>query len=119
MVSRCVLFSKGMTQKLGLAACCVLNRDLYIFDEPMSGLDPKARALFKRQLSTLLDRGATVFFTSHSLSDIRETCSLEAVLHNGKAVYTGTPEELAGKLGGGQNSLEEAYQNLISAQADG
>ena len=54
-------YSKGMTQKLGLASIFLLKRDLYILDEPMSGLDPKARALLKVIFKEIVDAGSTLF----------------------------------------------------------
>ena len=57
--------SKGMTQKLGLASCLLSGKSLLMLDEPMSGLDPKARVQFKRQLQDLKTKGATLFFSSH------------------------------------------------------
>jgi len=54
--------SKGMTQKLGLASCLLSGKSLLILDEPMSGLDPRARILFKKQLSQLKQQGVTVKF---------------------------------------------------------
>ena len=110
-------FSKGMTQKLGLAACFLLRRDLYILDEPMSGLDPKARALLKRQFKRLLADGATIFFTSHSLSDIEEVCEEMALLDRGLVQFAGRPDELRSKYGGGDNSLEEAFLRLIKVDS--
>src|SRR5688572_19188518 len=59
--------SKGMTQKLGLAACFQLPRDLYVLDEPMSGLDPAARVAVKSVLRRLAAEGRTLFFTSHEI----------------------------------------------------
>src|SRR4051812_42480706 len=52
-------YSKGMTQKLGLAACLLSRKDLYILDEPASGLDPKAHSLLKAQLMELKRQGRT------------------------------------------------------------
>ena len=107
-------FSKGMTQKLGLASIFLLERDLYILDEPMSGLDPKARALLKRIFRRIHEGGATLFFTSHSLSDIEEVCEVMALLHDGKVCFSGTPDELISQMGGGL-SLEDAFMKLIQA----
>ncbi|MGU9951971.1 MAG: ABC transporter ATP-binding protein [Gammaproteobacteria bacterium WSBS_2016_MAG_OTU1] len=104
-------FSKGMTQKLGLAACFLAKRDMYFLDEPMSGLDPKARVLVKRQFKKLADDGATLFFTSHMLADIEEICTRMCVLHGGKIRYIGTPPKMREEFGG--NSLEEAYLAAI------
>src|SRR3989475_10036849 len=76
-------YSKGMTQKLGLAACFLSQRDLYVLDEPMSGLDPKARACAKELILKLISEGRTLLFTSHSLADIEEVCDDMTVLHRG------------------------------------
>src|SRR5471030_3121989 len=76
-------YSKGMTQKLGLAACLLSGRDLYVLDEPMSGLDPKARACAKELLLGVKAQGCTLLLTSHSLADIEEICDHMAVLHQG------------------------------------
>jgi ABC-2 type transport system ATP-binding protein len=87
-------FSKGMTQKLGLAACFLTRRDLYVLDEPTSGLDPKARALLKVQLRRLREEGRTLFLTSHSLADVEEICDCMAVIHQGELRFAGTPQQL-------------------------
>lgn len=109
------LFSKGMTQKLGLASVFLLERELYILDEPMSGLDPKARALLKRKLKEIHTVGSTIFFTSHSLSDIEEVCEEMAVLHGGRVCFTGKPQTLLGERGG-SDSLEEAFLKIIAEE---
>ena len=105
-------FSKGMTQKLGLAACFLSERDLYILDEPMSGLDPKARALVKRQFKRIREKGSTLFFTSHALADIDEVCERLVVLHEGIARFQGTPKEMLERFEGA-HTLEEAYLQCI------
>lgn len=106
-------YSKGMTQKLGLAACLLSGKDLYVLDEPASGLDPKARALFKQALRVLKQAGRTVFLTSHALADIAEMCDRMAVLHAGKLRYAGSPAELAGRVAGGD--LEQAFLACIAS----
>lgn len=85
--------SKGMSQKLGLAACLLSGRELLVLDEPMSGLDPKARAFLKRYLLTLKQKGETLFFSTHLLTDIEVLCDRVAVLHQGRIRFTGTPAE--------------------------
>ena len=107
-------YSKGMTQKLGLAACFLSGRDFYVLDEPMSGLDPKARALVKRQFRDMRQSGATLFFTSHMLADIEEICETVAVLHGGEIKYAGAPAGMREKYGdGGAGTLEDAYLKII------
>ena len=84
-------YSKGMAQKLGLAACLLSGADLFVLDEPMSGLDPKARARLKQQLNRAKQAGKTIFFSSHVLADVEELCDRMAILHQGKLAFIGTP----------------------------
>ena len=104
-------YSKGMTQKLGLVTSFLSAKRLYVLDEPMSGLDPKARALVKKQLMILRERGVTLFFTSHMLSDIEEICTTMAILHDGEIRYHGTP---AGIKESSEETLEDAYLRVIA-----
>jgi len=104
-------YSKGMGQKLGLAGLLMSERPLLILDEPMSGLDPRARAMLKAALRAARARGATVFFTSHALTDIDELCDSCAVLHQGSVAYTGTAASLRAQSGAA--TLEEAFLHLI------
>jgi ABC-2 type transport system ATP-binding protein len=104
-------FSKGMTQKLGLAACLLARKDVYVLDEPTSGLDPKARALLKRRLRQAREEGRTIFLTSHALADVEELCDRMAVIHRGALRFTGTPHELRSIHA--SETLEEAFLACI------
>jgi ABC-2 type transport system ATP-binding protein len=108
-------YSKGMTQKLGLAACFLSRRDLYVLDEPMSGLDPKARACVKALLARLREERRTVFFTSHALADIEEICDRMVVLHQGVPYFSGAPRALCEHYG--ENSTEKAFLRCIGTSA--
>ncbi|HEX8610504.1 MAG TPA: ABC transporter ATP-binding protein [Telluria sp.] len=99
--------SKGMTQKLGLAACFLADKQAYVLDEPMSGLDPKARARLKEHLQRARSGGATVFFSSHALADIDELCDRMAILHDGQLRFVGTPA--ACRAAYGAATLEQAF----------
>jgi ABC-2 type transport system ATP-binding protein len=103
-------YSKGMTQKLGLAACFLADRDLVILDEPMSGLDPQARVRVKSIMKQLSARGRTLFITSHALADIEELCDTVAVLHAGALGFLGSPEQMRRSTGG--RTLEDAFMRL-------
>lgn len=107
-------YSKGMTQKIGLAAQLLADKELYLFDEPTSGLDPKARALFKRQLQILRQRARTVLFTSHALADVAEVCDQMAVMHAGELRFCGTPQALCQHYG--ESALEPAFLRCITGQ---
>ena len=86
--------SKGMAQKLGLAGCFLLERDLYVLDEPMSGLDPAGRVAVKSLLARLHGEGRALFFTSHVLADVEELCSTITVLDRGTVRFRGAPAEI-------------------------
>ena len=107
------VYSKGMTQKLGLAACLLSGKDLYVLDEPTGGLDPRARALLKAELKALKRAGHTVFFTSHALADVAEMCDRMAVLHDGRLRFAGTPREMMARHQA--PDLERAFLSCIAA----
>lgn len=77
-------FSKGMVQRLGLAQVLLHDPDLYILDEPMSGLDPLGRALVKEIIKDLRHRGKTVFFSTHITTDVEMVCDRVGVIMAGK-----------------------------------
>ena len=87
-------YSKGMTQKLGLAAALSSSKRLLVLDEPMSGLDPQARQFVTRSLLTAREAGAGLLITSHNLTDVARLCSRLALVHDGELRFLGRPEEL-------------------------
>ena len=105
-------YSKGMTQKLGLAACLLSGKDLLILDEPTSGLDPKARALLKQELKAQHGAGRTLLMTSHALHDVGEMCGRMAVVDRGRLRYAGTPAEFIARYRAAD--LEQAYLACIA-----
>ena len=106
-------YSKGMAQKLGLAASFLSGKNLFVLDEPMSGLDPKARLLVKRHLHSCHAEGRTVFISTHMLSDVDELCDRMGILHGGKLRFVGSPQECRDSYS--SDSLEEAYLSCISS----
>lgn len=108
--------SKGMSQKLGLAACLLADRDLLVFDEPMSGLDPKARAMVKNCLLERRKKGQTLFYTTHLLHDVETLCDRLAILHQGRLAFVGTPAECCEKYQ--QEDLEKAYLAAIEPDSN-
>jgi ABC-2 type transport system ATP-binding protein len=107
-------YSKGMAQKLGLASCFLSQRPMLLFDEPMSGLDPKARAYLKRYLISLKETGRTIFFSTHLLADVESICDRIIVLHNGNICFNGSPYECCEQFNA--NSLEDAYLKCIGVE---
>jgi len=87
-------FSKGMLQRVGIAQALLNEPELVIFDEPMSGLDPLGRRDVRQLILRLRDRGCTVFFSSHVLSDAETLCGRVAILAKGRLVASGRLSEI-------------------------
>jgi len=100
-------YSKGMAQKLGLLACILAGRRLLILDEPLSGLDPRARMRIKERLGRLKATGVTLFYSTHLLADVEELCDRIAILDGGRIVFDDPPAALQRSAPGA--SLEAAF----------
>ena len=79
-------FSKGMTQRAGLAQALIGDPELVFLDEPTSGLDPLGRLLVRRLIEELRDRGASVFLNSHLLGEVEATCDRVAFVKRGRTI---------------------------------
>lgn len=106
-------YSKGMGQKLGLMGAFLADQPLLILDEPMSGLDPRARVCLKQLLLQMKQEGKTLFFSSHILSDIDEICDRIGVIHNGKLLFVGTAQDFKSQWK--KADLEQAFLGAIQA----
>ena len=80
-------------------------------DEPMSGLDPKARAYLKQHLMQLKAGGKTLFFSTHLLTDVEALCDKVAILHGGEVRFAGSPEECCKYYE--TNNFEQAYLKCV------
>jgi len=87
-------FSKGMRQRVGLAQAIVHQPACLVLDEPASGLDPLGRREIRELITDLRDRGLTIFFSSHELSEVEATCDAIAILNRGRIVLQGALPEL-------------------------
>ena len=87
-------FSKGMVQRVGIAQALINDPEVVFLDEPMSGLDPLGRREVRNLILSLRDRGCTVFFSSHVLSDAEALCNRVAVLAHGRLVASGRISDL-------------------------
>lgn len=87
-------YSKGMVQRLGIAQTLLHDPDLYILDEPMSGLDPIGRSLVKDIIRQLKRQGKTVFFSTHITADVEAVCDRVGVIARGKLEALDTVENI-------------------------
>jgi ABC-2 type transport system ATP-binding protein len=97
-------YSHGMKKKLALAAALIASPDVLFLDEPFEGVDAVASRVLRDMLSRCVQRGATVFLTSHVLEIVEKLCSDVGIIAHGKLVYQGTMEEI--RQGG---SLEDRF----------
>jgi len=104
-------YSKGMLQRIGIAQALVNDPELVLLDEPMTGLDPVGRVEVKRIIEKLHERGKTVLFNTHILSDVHELCSRIAIMREGRVIWQGTvPEALAEAP-----TLEDFFMKVVQA----
>ena len=88
-------YSRGMVQRVGIAQAILAEPDVVFLDEPMAGLDPLGRRELRQLMLTLRDRGCTVFFSSHILSDAEALCSRVGILARGRLVAHGRLADIA------------------------
>lgn len=87
-------YSKGMRQRLALAAAMIGDPDLFLLDEPLDGLDPAGQHAFRARLRDLATEGKTVVVSSHDLADIEALADYVVVVNRGRLVTQGPLESL-------------------------
>ncbi len=108
-------FSKGMTQRLGLACAMIHSPQVLLLDEPTDGVDPVGRREIRDLLREEASRGTAVLLNSHLLSEIELTCDRVAVLRNGKVAALGTVDELTRKTATYKMAATPIDESLISS----
>ncbi len=103
-------YSKGMLQRAGIAQALLNDPDLLILDEPFTGLDPLARIHFRALLKKLRDQGKSIFFSSHELGETELLCDNVAIMKEGRCIYHGPVDRLAGDGGG---NLERLFLDVL------
>ncbi|HEX6678428.1 MAG TPA: ABC transporter ATP-binding protein [Actinomycetes bacterium] len=91
-------YSKGMTQRLGLALALLHRPDLVLLDEPTSALDPVGRRDVRGLVRELAAEGVTVFLNSHLLTEVEAVCDRVAIVNGGRVVASGPLDDLAGAV---------------------
>jgi ABC-2 type transport system ATP-binding protein len=116
-------FSHGMQKKLALAAAVIHGPKVLFLDEPFEGVDAIAAGMLKTMLTGMINRGATIFLTTHVLEIVERLCSHVAIISQGRLVANGSIEELragvASTLPGAEGeqrlTLEEIFLAIVGA----
>lgn len=104
-------YSHGMRQKLVLMGALIHDPDIWILDEPLTGLDPKSAYVLKEMMREHADSGKTVFFSTHVLEVAEKVCDRVAVINKGKIIFCGTLEEMKEHFKSSE-SLEEMFLEM-------
>ena len=107
-------YSKGMRQKVLLAAALLHNPDLLLLDEPFSGLDVGSALVLRSLIQELASRGKVVLFSSHELETVERVCSHVVILHRGRVVADDSIERLRSLMA--LSTLEEIFAQLAVEQ---
>ena len=113
----CGSFSKGMLQKVALAGALVHDPRLIILDEPLTGLDAGSARQVKDVLLGKVSEGGTVIMTTHILEVAERMAERIGVISAGRLIAEGTLAELRTRIGGGQQSLEDIFLDLVARGA--
>jgi ABC-2 type transport system ATP-binding protein len=109
-------YSHGMQKKLALAAAVIHGPRILFLDEPFEGVDALAAGALKALLGRMIERGVTIFLTSHVLEIVERLCSHVAIIDNGRLVAQGSLEELRAGVpgtGGEKLTLEEIFLSIV------
>ena len=107
-------YSKGMRQKVVIAAALLHRPEVLILDEPFDGLDANTAAVAKELLKRLADQGRTILFCSHILEVVERVCSRIVIINEGRKIAEGTAAEICAATGAA--TLEEAFSRLTGVR---
>ena len=110
-------FSHGMRQKVFVIGALLSDPDIWVLDEPMTGLDPQAAFDLKQLMRAHSDKGKTVLFSTHVLEVAEQLCDRLAILKKGELIFYGTVAQL--KAEHPDQSLEAIYLNLAGRKEEG
>ena len=111
---RCDQFSTGMKQKTSIARTLIHDPAVMIFDEPTLGLDVMTARAIVRFVRECRDRGKTVIYSTHVMSEVEKLCDTVGVIHGGRLCAEGTVAELRAKHG--EQDLEEVFVKIVGAE---
>ena len=110
-------FSKGMKQRINIAATLVHNPSVLLLDEPSTGLDPRGMAEVRAIVRDLKKSHRLIFMSSHILSEVVDVCDEVALIDRGKLLFYDTLENVTQRFAGGQGSLDVSFARPVTPEA--
>ena len=107
-------YSHGMKQKLSITAALMHEPEVFILDEPITGLDPQSAFILKTKMRDLCSRGKTVFFSTHVMEVAEKLCDEVAIISGGRIITRGSMEQIRQEGAGGDGSLESIFLELTN-----
>jgi ABC-2 type transport system ATP-binding protein len=107
-------FSKGMRQKVLIAAALIHRPEVLFLDEPLDGLDANAAMVVKEVLKQLAAQGRTILFCSHILDVVERMCTRIVIINDGQQIANGTADQIRQTTG--TATLEEAFSHLTGVR---
>ena len=112
---RCEKFSTGMKQKTSIARTLIHDPAVMIFDEPTLGLDVMTARSIVKFVRQCRDRGKTVIYSTHVMSEVEKLCDVIGIIHGGKLVAEGTLAQLRAQYG--EQDMEEIFVKAVGGEA--
>ena len=106
-------YSHGMKQKLSITAALMHSPEVFILDEPITGLDPQSAFILKTRMRELCDRGKTVFFSTHVMEVAEKICDEVGIINGGRMIASGMLNDIR-KNRGEDDSLEKIFLELTN-----
>jgi ABC-2 type transport system ATP-binding protein len=110
-------FSKGMKQRVSIAAALLSDPTIVILDEPTSGLDPRGMTEVREIVRSLKNKKRLIFMSSHILSEVSDVCDEVAMIDHGKLLVYDTLSNVTSKFGGGGSVVEVSFINPLDQSA--
>lgn len=110
-------YSHGMKQKLSIMSALLHDPEIFILDEPIVGLDPRASFILKEKMKERCRAGKTVFFSTHVMEVAERLCDRVGIIQNGKMVAVGPLDELRARSDNKRESLENIFLELTNESA--
>jgi sodium transport system ATP-binding protein len=111
---RCEKFSTGMKQKTSIARTLVHDPAVMIFDEPTLGLDVMTSRAIVRFVRDCRDRGKTVIYSTHIMSEVEKLCDVVGIIHDGRLLAEGTPAALRERYD--EQDIEEVFVKVVGTE---